>query len=385
MLYPILEKILQYVHKILFNENILSYTKCNFVSVQTIVKSNMIELIRPQGLSKGDKVATISLSWGGAGELPHRYAKGKERLEKIFGLEVVETEHALESAAWISENPEARANDLMSAFLDPSIKAIISNIGGEDSVRLLKYIDIDVIRENPKIFLGFSDSTVTHFICLRAGLSSFYGTSLLVGFAENKKMYEYQVQDIFRTLFTANPIGQLLPNSEGWTTQYLDWFDTSLQNVQRTLIPPTGWHFIRGNTVVQGPLIGGCIEVLEMLKGTDYWPDLAVWTDSILFFETSEDMPKPEYFRWWLRSYATLGILKGAKGIILGRPYDNLYVDEYEVELLRILDEEGLYHLPVITRMDFGHTCPSFTLPYGRLAEIDCVNKTFSILESGVY
>jgi muramoyltetrapeptide carboxypeptidase LdcA involved in peptidoglycan recycling len=72
----------------------------------------------------------------------------------------------------------------MEAFADPSIKAVISNIGGDDSIRMLKYIDLDVIRNNPKIFLGFSDSTVTHFICLKAGLSSFYGTSLLVGFAE---------------------------------------------------------------------------------------------------------------------------------------------------------------------------------------------------------
>jgi muramoyltetrapeptide carboxypeptidase LdcA involved in peptidoglycan recycling len=343
-----------------------------------------MKLITPKKLSPGDKVATISMSWGAAGDLPHRYLKGKERLNKIFDLDVTETKHALKSAQWIYNNPEARANDLMEAFSDPSVKAIISNIGGDDSVRMLPYIDLTIIKNNPKILLGFSDSTIAHFICLKAGLSSFYGTSLLVGFAENGMMHDYQINDIKRTLFSSSVIGQIQPNPEGWTTEFLDWFDPSLQDVKRTLTPVDGWRFIRGNSIAQGTLIGGCMEVLEMLKGTDYWPSPEIWKDSILFFETSEDQPKPEYVRWWLRNYASMGILKNAKGIIFGRPYDNLYADEYEKEILKVLDEEKLYDLPVITQMDFGHTCPTFTLPYGRLAEINCVDQTFSILESGV-
>ncbi|MEJ5105989.1 S66 family peptidase [Chryseobacterium sp. MYb328] len=343
-----------------------------------------MKLITPKRLSDGDKVASISMSWGAAGDLPHRYLKGKERLNQIFNLEVTETKHSLQSAQWIYNNPEARANDLMEAFSDPSVKAIISNIGGDDSIRMLKYIDLDIIKNNPKIFLGFSDSTITHFICLKAGLSSFYGTSLLVGFAENGAMHDYQINDIRRTLFSSAAIGQVHPNDEGWTTEFLDWFDISLQDVKRKLIPSTGWRFIRGNSIVQGPLIGGCMEVLEMLKGTDYWPDSEVWKDSILFFETSEGKPNPDYIRYWLRNYAVMGILKNAKGIIFGRPYDNLYTEEYETELLKVLDEEGLDDLPVITQMDFGHTCPTFTIPYGKLAEINCIDQTFSILENGV-
>lgn len=343
-----------------------------------------MKLITPQRLADGDKVASISMSWGAAGDLPYRYSKGKERLSQIFNLEVTETRYALQSAQWIYNNPEARANDLMEAFSDPSIKAVISNIGGDDSIRILRYIDLSVIKNNPKIFLGFSDSTITHFVCLKAGLSSFYGTSLLVGFAENGSMHDYQINDIKRTLFSSSVIGQIHPNPEGWTTEFLDWFDPSLQDIKRKLSPPAEWRFIRGNSIVQGPLIGGCMEVLEMLKGTDYWPDSEIWKGSILFFETSEGKPHPDYVRYWLRNYAATGILKNAKGIIFGRPYDNLYAEEYETELLKVLDEEGLCDLPVITQMDFGHTCPTFTIPYGRLAEINCIDKTFSILESGV-
>jgi muramoyltetrapeptide carboxypeptidase LdcA involved in peptidoglycan recycling len=343
-----------------------------------------MKLIKPKKLSKGDKVATITLSWGGAGELPYRYQQGKKQLEEIFGLEVIESKNALKSAKWIYENPKERANDLMEAFCDKSIKAIISNIGGEDSIRILKHIDLDVIKNNPKIFLGFSDSTITHFLCLKAGLTTFYGTSILVGFAENGGMHKYQIDDLKRTLFSNEPIGEVLPNKDGWTSERLEWFEPELQNTKRKINQNLGWNFLQGNKISKGRLIGGCLEVLEFLKGTEYWPKKEAFENSILFFETSEDMPQPEYFRWWLRNYAELGILKQTKGIIVGRPYHNKFANDYDAEIIKVLKEENLTDMPVITQMDFGHTCPTFTIPYGVMAEIDCINKKFLILENGV-
>jgi muramoyltetrapeptide carboxypeptidase LdcA involved in peptidoglycan recycling len=77
----------------------------------------------------------------------------------------------------------------MEAFLDPSIKAIISTIGGDDSIRLMPFVDLNIIGNNPKIFMGYSDTTVTHFMCLKAGLSSFYDPAVMNGFAENTAMH----------------------------------------------------------------------------------------------------------------------------------------------------------------------------------------------------
>jgi muramoyltetrapeptide carboxypeptidase LdcA involved in peptidoglycan recycling len=345
----------------------------------------MTTLTRPKSLKQGDTVATISLSWGGAGEFLHRYEIGKRRLQEVFGLNVVETKNALKSADYISKNPQARAEDLMEAFSDKSIKAIISNIGGEDSIRTLPYTDINVIKQNPKIFLGFSDTTVTHFACYKAGLTSFYGTSLLVGFAENGGMHQYQIDDIKRTLFSSLPVGQIFPNKNGWTSEFLDWFDKTLQNTQRKLNDSNGWNFLQGSKKVQGQLIGGCVEVLEFLKGTDYWLDKSEWTEKILFLETSEEMMPPTNFRRALRNYAAQGVFEKISGLILGRPYNNKFVDEYNNILLEIIrDEQSNDQLPIITEMDFGHTCPTFTIPYGVVAEIDSEQKTFSILESGV-
>ncbi|EKT4501385.1 S66 family peptidase [Flavobacterium psychrophilum] len=345
----------------------------------------MKTLIKPKALKPGDKVATISLSWGGAGEFPYRYQTGKKQLEDNFKVEVIETKNALKSADWLNKNPQARADDLMEAFSDNSIKAIITNIGGEDSVRILPYLDLSIITKNPKIFLGFSDSTITHLTCYKAGLSSFYGTSILVGFAENGGMLEYQIDDIKKTLFSSEPIGQILPNSKGWTSERLEWTDKSLANKKRELTPNNGWNFLQGKTKVQGKLIGGCLEVLEFLKSTEYWFQPSDWEDSILFLETSEVMMPPMNFKWIIWNYAAQGVFHKIKAVILGRPYNNQFTKEYNKILLQIIrDELQLTELPIVTEMNFGHTSPTFTIPYGLNAEINCKEKSFSIIENGV-
>ncbi len=342
-------------------------------------------MIKPKKLNSGDKVATISLSWGGAGELPLRYAAGKKQLQETFDVEVIETKHALKPNDWIYKNPEARANDLMEALLDPTIKAIISNIGGDESVRTLPYIDLEVIKNNPKIFLGFSDTTVTHFCFYKAGVTSFYGTSLMVGFAENNGMHDYQIEDIQRSLFSEKPVGLISPNTNGWTSERLDWFDPSNQIISRKSEKSMGWRWLQGKGKISGKLLGGCLEVLEFLKDTQFWVKPADWAGKIMFLETSEIKISPDNFGWILRNYAASGILRNIAGLIVGRPLDNTFAKEYDETLVKIIrEEEGLVDLPIITGMDFGHTCPTFTLPLGIQAEIDCERQTFSILENAV-
>ncbi|MFF2754952.1 S66 peptidase family protein [Psychrobacillus sp. NPDC058041] len=341
-------------------------------------------LKKPKMLQAGDKVATISLSWGGAGEpdLKWRYEQGVERLEKVFQLEVVPMPNSLMGGDYLYENPKARAEDLMNAFKDPTIKGIVSNIGGSESIRLLPYIDFDVIRDNPKVFIGYSDSTVTHLFCHKAGISSFYGPSVLVDFAENVEMHEYTVEALKKTLFSNDVIGEVKPATE-WTSVRLEWIIEN-KNSKRRMNTNRGYELLQGTGVVQGRLIGGCIEVLEFAKGTALWPEASYWENSILFFETSEDMPEPTLIEYWLRNYGSQGILQNAKGIVFGKPQNEKYYEEYKESILRIMKELDLNELPVLYNLNFGHTEPKFVLPYGALAEIDCENCTFSILESGV-
>ena len=342
-------------------------------------------LIKPVKLQPGDKVATISLSWGGAGDkdILWRYEVGKKRLQEEFGLEVIEMPNTLKGSEYIYNNPEKRAEDLMAAFSDPSIKGIFSCIGGDESVRMLPYIDYDVIRNNPKVLIGYSDTTVAHFICQKAGVSSFYGASILAEFAENVQMFDYTKHWIQKTFFDNTVIGKIEPSAV-WTSERLPWEEKN-RSIQRQLHNNTGYELLQGHGKVQGRLIGGCINVMEMLKGTEVWPELREWKDSILFFETSEDKPDPSYVECWLRNYGSIGILQSIKGIIFGKPYDNLYYEEYKNALIKVVREElKLYDLPILYNMNFGHTAPMCVLPYGAMAEIDCEEKGFSIVESGV-
>ena len=349
------------------------------------MKANMM---KPKKLQPGDKVATASLSWGGPGVLPYRYEVGKRQLQDEFGVTVVEMPHALGDASWLQHNPQARADDLMQAFADPSIKAIISTIGGDDSIRILPFLDLDVIRSNPKIFMGYSDTTVTHLACVKAGLVSFYGPSIMAGFAENGGMFSYMVDSVHKTLFSSAPIGSIAPNTEGWTVELLDWAEPENQTCKRKLTPSTGWKFLQGNGSHRGHLMGGCFEVLDWLRGTDFWPEPEMWQGAILFLETSEDAPPPTAVLWGLRTYAAMGILKELSGILFGRPGGQVQpeqFDEYDKVISQVIfEEEGLTDLPVITHMDFGHTDPMFVLPYGIQAEIDCGTQQFTILENAV-
>jgi len=343
-------------------------------------------LIKPKPLQPGDTVAAISLSWGGPGTFPHRYETGKEQLQQEFGVTVVETPHAVRDAGWLYQNPGARAGDLMGAFADPSIKAIISTIGGDDSIRILPFLDLDIIRSNPKIFMGYSDTTISHLACFKAGLVSFYGPALMAGFGENGGLFPYMVDAVRKTLFSAQPVGEIRPNTGGWTVEELDWAHPENQSRKRQLVPSTGWTFLQGTGIRQGHLLGGCLEVLDWTRGTDIFPEN--WQDAILFLETSEEAPPPVMVTRTLRVFAAMGILQQLSGILFGRPGGEISPDTfpaYDRAILQVVNDElGLTDLPVVTHMDFGHTSPMFVLPYGVQAEMDPEKRTFSIMENAV-
>lgn len=344
----------------------------------------MKKLIKPNKLNRGDKVALVSLSWGGAGdeEILWRYKQGKERLENIFGLEVVEMEHTLAGTEYVYNHPEKRAEDLMNAFQDKTIKGIIACIGGIESIRMLPYINFDIINQNPKVFMGYSDTTTTHLFCYKAGISSIYGPTLLVDFAENVSMHPYTIEYVEKTLFSNKPIGQILAASE-WTSEYLPWLIEN-KSRQRKYKQNGGYELLQGNGIVKGRLIGGCMEVFDMLRGTEIFPTLEDFNGSILFLETSEDKPPVWFVECGMRNYGITGALDRIVGIVWGKPQDEENYEEYKLVIQKVMKEFGKEDLPIMYNMNFGHTEPKICIPYGALAEINCNDVTFSIIESAV-
>ncbi|MEG2085250.1 MAG: LD-carboxypeptidase [Clostridia bacterium] len=342
------------------------------------------KLIKPKKLNRGDKVAVVSLSSGIAGdeETIWRYYVGKERLERIFGLKVVEMPHTLSGDDYIYNHPKKRAEDLMKAFSDKSIKAIFTCLGGVESIRMLPYIDFDIIKNNPKIFLGYSDTTTTNFICYKAGVSSFYGASVLSDFAENVQVPQYTIDQLNDVLFCNEAIGEILPPDE-WICGHLDWNEDN-KYTQREYTENDEYELLQGNGVVKGRLIGGCLEVLDMLNGTEIFPNDEDFNRAILFLETSDDHPTPVTVECFLRNFAARGILARLSGILFGKPSDEIFYDEYKEVIYKVLNEYNLGGLPVLYNLSFGHTEPKMCLPYGAMAEINCEEVTFNILESGV-
>jgi muramoyltetrapeptide carboxypeptidase LdcA involved in peptidoglycan recycling len=344
----------------------------------------MSQVIHPRALKPGDTVAAISLSFGAPALFPHRYEAGKRQIEETFGLIVVETPNALRDTAWLHDNPQARADDLHWALTNDEVAGVIATIGGEESIRTVPFLDLDLIRRHPKVFLGYSDPTVQHLVNRKAGIVSFHGPGVMVDLAENGGIHPFVESAVRAALFSTEPF-ELTPATE-WTEQFLNWARPELQAQRRQWWPSPGWQWLQGDEAVTGELIGGCGEILEMAKGTSIWPDDDAWNGAIFLFETSEEAPQPGAIKHWLRNYLALGVLNRIGAMLIGRPmyYTQQQTFDLWANVQTVLAEAGRPDLPVVANVDYGHTAPSGVLPLGCLARVDPVQRTITVLESGV-
>ena len=140
---------------------------------------------------------------------------------------------------------------------------------------------------------------------------------------------------------------------------------------------------MKGKSAVKGALFGGCIEVLEFMKGTAYWPKKVFWKNKILFLETSEDKPTPTQVQFMLRNYGMQGIFDQLSGILVGRAngYSAAENQELYEKIVKVVSTEFNHpELPIIANMDFGHTDPQYIMPLGIKAEINCQKKQFKLI-----
>lgn len=337
-------------------------------------------MIKPKRLKRGDKVAIVSLSSGSIGEQKnlYRYENGKKILEEIFGLKVVAMPNALKGAKWVEEHPELRAKDLMDAFKDKSIKGIFTMVGGDDTIRLLPYVDFDIIKKNPKIFMGFSDTTANHFMMRKAGLVSFYGPALAVELSFENVIPE-TLKTIQETLFEKQSHRELR-HFGIYANDPIDWSDRKLDIHKDEL----GYEILQGAGKVTGELIGGCLSLFQMINGTEIWPKSEELKNKILIIETSESLPTPEHLKWTLLNLGAQGILNKINGIIVGRPKDGKFYDEYKDVYRQVLKAYDKEDLPVLYNCHFGHAWLWNILPLGCKIEIDCENKSLTLIEDCV-
>ena len=340
-------------------------------------------MTKPKTLKKGDKIAIGSLSWGGLGDenFIHKYYIAKERLEKDFGLQVITMPNALKGSQFIYEHPEARAKDLMDAFKDKEIKGIFCAIGGDDTIRLLPYIDYNIIKNNPKIFMGYSDTTVNHFMMHKANLVSFYGPSIMCEFGEYVKMFDYTKQAVENILFNDSKNYEI-KSSQTWSNDFVPWDEKNINIAKKLIKEEHGYEVLQGSGIIKGELLGGCIDVFPMINGTEIWPSKDEWKDKILLLETSEEKPHPDLLKYYLRNLGAQGIFNVVKGIIVGKPQSEEYYEEYKEIYKQVMKEYNCPNLPIIYNINIGHAYPTGILPLGTDIQIDFDTKKIILLES---
>lgn len=338
---------------------------------------------KPNKLQRGDTIATISPSWGCAGTpcVIWQYKLGCERLKEL-GLNVIAAPNSMKGTAYLDQNPQARAEDINWAFENKEVKAIISNIGGNDSARLFPYLSKNIIKNNPKIFCGYSDVMSLHLFCYRLGLMTFYGDNLLTTIAENPKWHPYSEYWFKKTFFDASPIGEIFPSDE-WSYDPNKHTDKSYT---KTFILNKGIRKIQGEGIARGKLFGGHGDLIHIKDSNgQFLVRDEDFMDSILFFEDIPEVSDVNYIKCFFDCLGERGYLHLVNGIIIGKMRSPNSFKPYINAIKEIVAEKyGLPNLPILYDMNFGHSSPIFILPYGAMAELDVDNLKFTILENGV-
>jgi len=337
--------------------------------------------VKPQRLRPGDVVAVVSPSWSGPALFPATYEAG---LHTLRSLGLVVREYPSTRAAKTSV--EDRVSDIHAALADKDVRAIIASIGGEDSVRLLPKLDSELLAENPKIVLGYSD-TCTLLLYLRSlGHIAFQGPSVMGGLAQAAS-YPGTFLDQFRSILFGAASTFEYPQFGVACDGYEDW--SNPQNVTRTkpLVSDRGPRVIQGQGLRRGVLWGGCLEVLEMVKGTRWWPQPDAWRDAVVFIEGSEEVPPPAIYSCVLRSWGAAGNLDLVAALLVGRAcgYDESQKQALDDAVRIAISVEACRpDMTVITNCDFGHTDPQWLMPMGCMTEVDAQRNRIALAESAV-
>lgn len=355
-------------------------------------------MIKAKRLEKGDKVAIVSLSKGLLGEsvVQHNLEIGVKRLREL-GLEPVYMNNTLKGIEFLEKKPDKRADDLIQAFRDDTVKGIICAIGGNDTYKTLPYLldnkeFLALVVNNPKIFTGFSDTTINHLMFYKLGLTTYYGMALIPDLGEiSNYMLPYTEKHFNHYLADSDEYKKITPSSF-WYEERKDFSSKAIGINRISHYDNKGYELIQGNPIFEGQLLGGCIDSLydmltpythsdepKVISKYEIFPSLETWNKKILFIETSEIKEKPETLRKMLLELKEKDIFNVINGIIFGKPQDEVFYDEYKNILIDVVDNDSL---PILFNVNFGHATPRCVLPIGIKVRVDSNKQEIEFLES---
>jgi muramoyltetrapeptide carboxypeptidase len=315
-------------------------------------------LTKPRRLKPGATIGLITPATPTTD--PDTLAKA-DRALKFFGFQVKVGKNVGRRAGYFGSSPDERLDDLHAMFRDTAVDAVFAMRGGYGSQHLLDRIDYDLIRRNPKIFLGYSDITALHLAIHKyAGVVTFHGPNMLSEFTG------YTQQHFRRAMFEAKPLGALSNPPES-----------------NAIRPAHPTRTIRSG-MVTAPMIGGNLTLISTLMGTPYEIDCR---GKILLLEDVGE--EPYRMDRMLTQLRLAGKFKDAVGIVVGECVDcdasdfkpslgsNFSLGEVLDAMLKPLS------IPVFYGLTFGHTDDQLTLPLGVMATMNADQGTLEIKEAG--
>ena len=314
---------------------------------------------KPPALLVGDTIAFCAPS----GFLDSvRMSLAKTRLEEK-GFYIVREDSIYRRWGYLAGTDAQRASELMSYFKDKSVRAIFPGTGGYGSTRILSMLDYDIIKSNPKIFIGFSDITALHIAFNQlANLITFHTPNPMYGLGSKKGL------DPISELY----FWSLLMNSNDYTYEIpFDLYGNSLK--VQTMVPG----------IASGKLVGGNLSLICSTMGSVYE---AKTMGSILFIEDVGEAPYR--IDRYLSELKLAGKLDLVNGIIIGR-FSRRETEapdrSTDFQMHQVFQQYfSKMKVPVIFNFPSGHGSKNVSLPLGCIVEINTDDETFKVLESPI-
>ena len=315
-----------------------------------------------------------------------RVALAKKRLEEM-GFKVRLPDTLFRKKGFLGGSDEERAAELMAAFADPEVKAVMPGTGGYGTTRIVDRLDYDVIRRNPKILVGFSDITALHIaINQQTGLVTFHSPLPEWGLGDESNLSPFAAKWFWRAILAKSydsdlPLSELgRPRPQSGYTIYTHPTDKSQLSTQLFDGVPRPVTLHGGKA--RGRLIGGNVSVLHALMGTPY----EIQTDGKILF--LEDVGEAPYrIDRMLSTLRLAGKFDHVAGVILGqftaRKEEAKWDDDASVDDV-LKDYFAKLNVPVLADFPLGHVRFNATLPVGAMAELDAEAQTLQLLENPV-
>lgn len=319
---------------------------------------NSAGLLKPKRLKVGDTVGLIAPA---SNVWENEDINFAEDILKSLGFKVKRGQHLQQRYGYLAGQDKDRAADVNAMFADKSVDGIFCLRGGYGTPRMLPYVDYELIHQNPKVFIGYSDITaLLNAITTRSKLITFHGPIAKQNFTD------YTLAEFKKVVVSPEHPTSLA------TPPYFEPKEGQAEKDNRLLVIREG--------KATGQLIGGNLSLMVKLVGSPYEPD---YKGKILFLEEVEEAPyrvDGMLTHLWLA-----GRLNEVAGIVIGKCSDCDATDAPSLSIEQIFQERlSPLNIPVMTGVMIGHIDDMATIPVGALATIDTHTKTLTLEENAV-